>query len=69
MTQADIGGTMIEPPVLDILKRERAKALSPREWKFRLAGYGFAIKDVRGQQVVTKLPQGTELGVLPAHFA
>lgn len=69
MTQADIGGSMIDTPVLDILKRERAKALSPREWKFRLAGYGFAIKDVRGQQVVTKLPQGTELGVLPAHFA
>ena len=69
MTQADIGGTMIEAPVLDILTRERAKALSPREWKFRLLGYGYAIKDVRGHQVVTKLPQGTELCVLPAHFA
>ena len=67
MAQADIGGTMIETPVLDLVMRERAKALSTREWKFRLAGYGYAIKDVKGAQVVTKLPQNTELGVLPVH--
>lgn len=67
MAQADIGGTMIDAPVLELLMRERAKALSAREWKFRLAGYGFAIKDVAGAQVVTKLPQNTELGVLPVH--
>ncbi|MEX0284963.1 MAG: hypothetical protein AB3N23_10160 [Paracoccaceae bacterium] len=66
MAQADIGGTMIDAPILDMLKRERAKALSPREFKFRLVGYGYAIKDVKGAQVVTKLPQGTELGVLPS---
>ena len=59
---------MIEAPVLDLLKRERAKALSPREFKFRLVGYSYAIKDVEGAQVVTKLPQGTELGVLPTHI-
>lgn len=68
MAQADVGGTMIEAPILDLLKRERAKALSPREWRFRLAGYGYAIKDVEGAQVVTRLPQGVELGVLPAHM-
>ena len=66
MTQADIGGALIEEPILDLLKRERALALSSREFKFRLVGYGYAIKDVQGAQVVTKLPQGTELGVLPA---
>lgn len=68
MAHADIGGAVIDTPTLEIIKRERAQALSPREWKFRLAGYGFAIKDVRGAQMVTKLPQGTELGVLPAHI-
>lgn len=68
MAQADIGGTTIESPVLDLIRRERAKALSPREWKFRLAGYGYAIKDVEGAQMVTRLPQGTELGILPAHI-
>lgn len=67
MAQADIGGTMIDAPVLDLIKSERAKALSTREWKFRLAGYGYAIKDVEGARIVTKLPQNIELGVLPAH--
>ena len=66
MTQADIGGSMIDPEVLELLQRERGKALSPREWKFRLAGYGYAIKDVMGRQVVTTLPHGVVLGVLPA---
>jgi len=58
----------VEAPVLDLLMRERAMAVSAREWKFRLAGYGYAIKDVAGTQVVTKLPQNTELGVLPTHI-
>jgi len=65
MTQADIGGTMIEADVLDLLQRERGKALSPREWKFRLAGYGYAIKDVMGRQVVSTLPHGIVLGIMP----
>lgn len=65
MAQAAIGTTLIEAPVLDLLTRERAKALSQREWKFRLAGYGYAIKDVDGGQVVTTLPHGVELGILP----
>lgn len=67
MAQADIGGIMIETPILDLLKRERAKALTLREWKHRLAGYGYAIRDVEGAQVVTSLPKGIDLGVLPAH--
>ena len=66
MAQADIGLSEIETPVLDLIERERTKALSAREWKFRLAGYGYAIKDVAGAQVVTTLPHGVELGVLPA---
>lgn len=66
MAHADIGGTLVDPEVLDLLQRERGKALSLREWKFRLAGYGYAIKDVMGRQVVTTLPHGVELGVLPA---
>lgn len=68
MAHADIGGLVIETPILDLITSERSKALSAREWKFRLAGYGYAIKDVQGAQVVTKLPQGVELGVLPAHI-
>ncbi|TDK50057.1 hypothetical protein [Antarcticimicrobium luteum] len=58
----------VEAPILNLLMRERAMAVSAREWHFRLAGYGYAIKDVAGAQVVTKLPQNTELGVLPVQI-
>lgn len=68
MALAEIGRAALDSPVLDLIQRERAQALSAREWKFRLAGYGYAITDVQGAQVVTTLPQGVELGVLPAHF-
>ncbi len=68
MAHADIGNLHIKDSVLNLLTQERAKALSPREWKFRLAGYGYAIKDVDGAQIVTTLPHGVELGVLPAHL-
>jgi len=68
MAQADIGGTKIAKPVLELIQRERSKALSLREWKFRLAGYGYAITDIKGAQMVTTLPHGVELGVLPAQI-
>ncbi|TNF64296.1 MAG: hypothetical protein EP307_03190 [Rhodobacteraceae bacterium] len=60
---------MIEASVLDFLAQERRRALSPREWRFRVMGYGYGVRDEGGRQVVTKLPQGTMLGVLPADFA
>ena len=31
--------------VLQMVQRERAVALSAREWKHRLAGYGYSIRD------------------------
>lgn len=34
----------ITAQVIDLVLRERAVALSNREWKHRLAGYGYAIK-------------------------
>lgn len=69
MVQADIGRKTIDASILDILTRERTMALSVREWKFRLAGYGFAINDVKGTQIVTTVPHGIELGVLPTQVA
>lgn len=69
MAQADFNRKMIDASVLDLLTRERSKALSVREWKFRLAGYGYAINDVKGAQIVTTIPHGIELGVMPALVA
>jgi hypothetical protein len=66
MAMADSGGHPIDDGLLDLIRTERAKALSAREWKFRLAGYGLAIEDVQGDQVVMRLPQRTTLGILPA---
>ena len=66
MVHAEIGTPMIDPQVLDMLQRERSKALSAREWRFRLAGYGFGITKVGAAHMVTKLPQGTPLGLIPS---
>ncbi|KUP93234.1 hypothetical protein [Tritonibacter horizontis] len=55
--------------ILTMVREERRKALSPREWRFRLRGYGLAIRDENGAQVLTRLPRGEALGVLPADMA
>ena len=68
MQQAVAGETGLTAPVIDILARERRNSLTPREWRFRLAGHGYAIKDIGGRQVVTSLIRGTELGDLPTQF-
>ena len=52
--------------VFDFILSERACALSVREWKHRLAGYGYAIKETLHGQVVETLPHHVEVGVLPA---
>ncbi|WP_299562654.1 hypothetical protein [uncultured Sulfitobacter sp.] len=55
--------------VLQIVERERAIALSDREWKHRLAGYGYSIRDTTdGQRVLETLPHGIEVCVLPQTF-
>ncbi|WP_264211932.1 hypothetical protein [Leisingera thetidis] len=58
----------IEPSLLDLIRSEREKALSPREWKFRLRGYGYAVKTVEGTQILTRLTTGGTLGTLPPEF-
>lgn len=68
MVEVNYEPVAIDPSVLELIRMEREKALSLREWKFRLAGYGYAIKDVNGTQVLTSLPRGIELGVLPEYL-
>lgn len=43
---------------------ERKSCVSDREWKFRLRGYGYDIRDTPRGQVVTTLPQGVEVCAL-----
>ncbi|MDU8929464.1 hypothetical protein RXV86_18910 [Alisedimentitalea sp. MJ-SS2] len=51
--------------ICEIVLRERSMSLSEREWKFRLRGYGYAIKDTDHGQVITSLLKKTELCTLP----
>ena len=69
MIHADFEDRRLEEPVLELIRRERQMALSPREWKFRLAGYGYAIRDTDAGQMVMSLAHGTDLGVLPVNLA
>ncbi|MFK7834767.1 MAG: hypothetical protein AB8B60_00975 [Sulfitobacter sp.] len=56
----------ITAQVIDLVLRERESSLSSREWKHRLAGYGYAIKETAHGDVIETLPHRVEVGVLPA---
>lgn len=51
--------------ILSLVTQERIKALSPREWRHRLAGYGYGIEDTSEGMIVTKLPFGNALCMVP----
>ena len=59
----------ITAQVISLVLRERESSLSSREWKHRLAGYGYAIKDTEHGQVVETLPHRVEVGVLPMQMS
>nr|WP_294619702.1 hypothetical protein [uncultured Roseovarius sp.] len=52
--------------VRDFVLRERQMCVSDREWKHRLRGYGFAIRDSQEGQVVTSLVKGSDICTLGA---
>ena len=56
----------ITDEVMQIVARERAVALSGREWKHRLAGYGYSIRDTEdGKHVLETLSYRVALCELP----
>ncbi|TNJ42363.1 hypothetical protein FGE21_11115 [Phaeobacter sp. B1627] len=61
--------TTMDDGILSLLREERRKALSTREWQFRLRGYGLAVQDEDGAKILTRLPRGEAIGVLPADMA
>lgn len=59
----------VSEEVMQLVARERAVALSAREWKHRLAGYGYSIRDTDdGKHVLEKLPHRIALCELPAEL-
>lgn len=51
--------------VIEMMWEERKKSLSHREWKHRMAGYGYAIKDTSRGQVVESLNRRMEICSVP----
>ena len=54
--------------VLELVSRERGHALSRREWKHRLAGMGYAIRETDTGAVVESLPHHVPICALPAEL-
>ncbi|KPP84266.1 MAG: hypothetical protein HLUCCO07_08575 [Rhodobacteraceae bacterium HLUCCO07] len=69
--------TELTAKICDIVLRERDMSLSDREWKFRLRGYGYDIRETDAGRVVMSLINGSDLCTLPeaqseesaAHYA
>jgi len=59
----------VEAQVLDLITREREKALSRREWKHRLAGYGYSIRETDAGDMLETLPHRVEICMLPADIS
>ncbi len=51
--------------IRDVVLRERKLAVSEREWKHRLRGYGYAIRTSDKGAFVTSLLKGNDLCQLP----
>ncbi|WP_306114616.1 MULTISPECIES: hypothetical protein [unclassified Roseovarius] len=51
--------------IRDLVQRERELAISEREWKHRLRGYGYAIQETDEGRIVTSLLRGARLCSLP----
>ena len=52
--------------VLEFVISERNKALSRREWKHRLAGFGYGIRETEFGDVLETLTGRKDICVLPA---
>ncbi len=52
--------------ILNLVMREREMALSEREWKHRLRGYGYGLRDSSEGRVVTSLLRGRDVLTLGA---
>ncbi|WP_296766564.1 hypothetical protein [Sediminimonas sp.] len=55
--------------IRDFVLRERGKAVSSREWKHRLAGYGYRLTETDRGYCVTSVLGGEELCRLPGQAA
>ena len=60
---------VVQAQVIELVTRERAKALSPREWRHRLAGLGYQIRATEAGHFIETLGRGKRLCALPAELS
>ena len=60
--------TALAAEALRHARKERSRALSPREWRHRLAGYGYGVKETAQGAFLTDLIAGRDLCALPAEL-
>lgn len=51
--------------IIELVSSERSKALSKREWKHRLASYGYSICETYAGDVLKILPHHVKICTLP----
>ncbi|MEP1353973.1 MAG: hypothetical protein ABJX32_03685 [Tateyamaria sp.] len=54
-----------EAQILDFVIGERNKALSRREWKHRLAGFGYSIRETEAGDIVETMLNRVKVCILP----
>lgn len=54
--------------LLALIRSEREKSLSVREWKHRLIGYGYAIRNTDRGDVIAKFGSQEEICPVPAEL-
>ena len=59
---SDIPAAGDRPAIEAFLRAERAKTLSETEWRFRMRGFGYAIRRTDLGVEVARLPRGEHLG-------
>lgn len=59
-------GLAAAPQALAFAREERRRCLSDREWRFRLKGYGYDVRETVAGTRLTTLIGGHDLGALDA---
>lgn len=54
--------------LLALIRSEREKSVSVREWKHRLVGYGYAIRNTEHGDVISRFGSQEELCGIPAEL-
>ncbi|SFS86565.1 hypothetical protein SAMN04488040_2163 [Sulfitobacter marinus] len=62
ITQND---AFITAEVMALITRERERALSFREWKHRLTGFGYHVRDTENGHILETLPHHVKVCSLP----